>query len=244
MAGSTTVLPIAEAIAQAYSEENPGVTVSVAGGGSTRGIQALLEQTVNIASSSRFLTKREVEQALERGTYLVPFRIAYDCILPVVHVGNRLTDVTTRELKLVFSGEITNWKQIGGSDLTIKVISRDEKSGTRKVWDQLVMQEEPLSSTALLRRSTAAVLTAVSQQRGAIGYIGLGHLNASVKPLAVSGTMGSLQTARDGTYSLGRPLFMFTRGWPDGTALAFINFVLHPRQGQRLVYETGYVPLY
>ena len=244
LAGSTTVLPIARTIAQAYQEINPGVNVTVAGGGSAQGIKALIEGTVTIATSSRFLTTAEVNLATAQSIYLVPFRIAYDCIVPVVHVSNRVKDIALPDLKLIFTGAINNWRSLGGSDLMVKVVSRDSTSGTRKVWDSAVMGQQGLAADAGLRDSNDAVLEYVARDRGAIGYIGLGYLNATVKPLAVDGIMGSLKTARDGTYPIGRPLFLFTRGWPEGTALDFINFVLHPRGGQKLVHQTGYVPLY
>lgn len=242
--GSTTVLPITQEVAEAYMKEHPEVSISISGGGSGNGIKALIDGTTDIADSSRFIKDREVKLAVERGAYPVPFAVAYDCIVPVVHPSNPVENISMQQLKAVYMGKITNWQELGGPDKRIVVISRDTSSGTYEVWEKKVMEKERVYPGALLQASNGAVVQAVSRNTHAIGYIGLGYVDASVKMLSVNGISGSEQTTLDGTYPISRPLFMFTRGWPQGETLDFINYVLHPKRGQKYVREVGYVPLY
>ena len=242
--GSTTVLPIAQKVAEAYMKVNPKVKISISGGGSGEGIKALIDGTTDIADSSRFIKNEEVKLAVEKGAYPVPFAIAYDCIVPIVHPSNPVKSLTMDQLRAIYKGTIKNWKEVGGPALQIVVVSRDTSSGTYEVWEQKVMKKERVYAGALLQASNGAIVQAVSKNRYAIGYIGLGYINTSVKPLAVNGIKGSERTTLDGTYPISRALYMFTRGWPTGDTLNFINFVLNPQKGQRYVKEAGFVPLY
>ena len=242
--GSTTVLPIAQKVAEAYMKENPEVSISISGGGSGNGIKAIIDGTTDIADSSRFIKDKEVKLAVEKGAYPVPFRVAYDCIVPVVHPSNPMKDITMDQLKAIYKGEVKNWKDVGGSDKTVVVISRDTSSGTYEVWEKKVMKKEKVFPGALLQASNGAVAQAVAKNKYAVGYIGLGYLNKDVKALSVNGVVGSEETTLDGTFPISRPLFMFTQGWPEGDTVKFINYVLHPRKGQNLIKESGYVPLY
>ena len=241
--GSTTILPIAQDIAEAFERQCDDVKVHVSGGGSAEGIMALLSGHADIATSSSFITRDELRLAQQRDIYPVPFRIANDCILPVVHISNPLTDISSDHLRDIYLGLINNWKQLGGPDVPIAAISRDTASGTYEVWHNIIMGREPVTIAQPLAHSSAEVVRAVSGNPGAIGYIGLGYLNAHVKPLKVDGVMGSRQSLRNGTYLINRPLFMFTNNWPDGRSLEFINFVLDPRRGQVIIEEAGYIPL-
>jgi phosphate transport system substrate-binding protein len=242
--GSTTVLPIAQKVAEAYMKENPDVAISISGGGSGNGIKAIIDGTTDIADSSRFIKGKEVKLAVEKGFYPVPFRVAYDCIVPVVHPSNPIKDITMDQLKAIYKGEVKNWKDVGGPDKKVVVISRDTSSGTYEVWHKKVMKKEKVFPGALLQASNGAVAQAVAKNKYAIGYIGLGYLNKDVKALSVNGVVGSEETTLDGTFPISRPLFMFTQGWPTGDTVKFINYVLHPQKGQKLVRESGYVPLY
>jgi phosphate transport system substrate-binding protein len=242
--GSTTVLPIAQKVAEAYMKVNPKVKISLSGGGSGDGIKALIDGTTDIADSSRFIKEEEVKLAVQRGAYPVPFAVAYDSIIPIVHPSNPVKNLTMDQLKAIYMGTIKNWKEVGGPVLQIVVISRDTSSGTYEVWEQKVMKKERVYAGALLQASNGAIVQAVSKNRYAIGYIGLGYINKSVKSLTVNGIKGSEKTTLDGTYPISRPLYMFTRGWPTGDTLNFINYVLNPQKGQRYVKEAGFVPLY
>lgn len=242
--GSTTVLPIAQKVAEAYMKGNPDVKISISGGGSGNGIKAIIDGTTDIADSSRFIRDKEVKLAVEKGTYPVPFRVAYDCIVPVVHPSNSVTNLKLVQLKAIYEGKIKNWKEVGGPDRIIVVISRDTSSGTYEVWEKKVMKKNRVYPGALLQASNGAVAQAVSKNKNAIGYIGIGYINAHVKPVRVNGMVGSEETTLNGTFPVSRPLFMFTKGWPTGDTVKFINYVLHPDKGQKLVKDSGYVPLY
>jgi phosphate transport system substrate-binding protein len=242
--GSTTVLPIAQKVAEAYMKENPDISISISGGGSGNGIKAIIDGTTDIADSSRFIKDKEVKLAVEKGVYPVPFRVAYDCIIPVVHPSNSLQNITLDQLKAIYKGEVNNWKDLGGMDKKIVVISRDTSSGTYEVWEKKVMHKERVYPGALLQASNGAVAQAVAKNKYAIGYIGLGYLNKDVKALTVNGIVGSNATTLDGSFPISRPLYMFTQGWPTGDIVKFLNYVLSPDKGQKLVGEVGYVPLY
>jgi phosphate transport system substrate-binding protein len=242
--GSTTVLPIAQRVAEVYMKENPQVRISISGGGSGNGIKALIDAMTDIADSSRFIKENEVEQAVAKGIYPVPFAIAYDCIVPVVHPSNPVKNLSLDQLKAIYQGQVGNWKELGGPDLKITVISRDTSSGTYEVWETIVMRGERVYPGALLQASNGAVVQTVSKNKNAIGYIGIGYRNEEVKALTVNGVEGNPETTLNGKFPISRPLYMFTRGWPTGDTLKFINFVLHPDKGQKLVGEVGFVPLY
>jgi phosphate transport system substrate-binding protein len=140
--GSTTVLPIAQKVAEAYMKENPKVSISLSGGGSGNGIKAIIDGTTDIADSSRFIKGKEVKLAMEKGVYPVPFRVAYDCIVPVVHPSNPIKDISMDQLKAMYKGEVKNWKDVGGIDKKVVVISRDTSSGTYEVWNKKVMKKD------------------------------------------------------------------------------------------------------
>jgi phosphate transport system substrate-binding protein len=242
--GSTTVLPIAQKVAEAYMKEHPDVKITISGGGSGNGIKALIDGTTDIADSSRFIKDKEVKLAVENGRYPVPFAVAYDCIVPVVHPSNSIENLTLEQLRDIYMGKVKNWQDIGGPDRPVVVISRDTSSGTYEVWESKVLKEERVYPGALLQASNGAVVQAVSNNKNAIGYIGLGYVEENVKALTVNGVRGSAETTLNGTFPISRPLYMFTSGWPEGDALNFLNYVIHPQKGQKYVSEIGFVPLY
>jgi phosphate transport system substrate-binding protein len=242
--GSTTVLPIAQKVSEAYMKQNPDVKISISGGGSGNGMKALIDGSTDIADSSRFIKQKEVKLAVEKGTYPVPFAVAYDCIVPVVHPSNSIVNITMAQLKDIYMGKIKNFKAIGGPDRPIVVISRDTSSGTYEVWEKKVMKKARVFPGALLQASNGAVAQAVAKNKNAIGYIGLGYVNKDVKALSVDRITGSEASTLNGTYPISRPLYMFTPGWPKGDVVNFINFVINPEKGQKYVKAAGYVPLY
>jgi len=244
MDGSTTVLPIAQKVAEAYMKEFPDVNVTVSGGGSGNGIKAIIDGTTDVGNSSRFIKDEEVKQAVDKGAYPVPFAVAFDCIVPVVHPNNSVSNLTLDQLKAIYMGQIKNWKDVGGSDGEIVVISRDTSSGTYEVWEEKVMKKERVFPGALLQASSGAVAQAVSKNKNALGYLGIGYVDKSVKATTVNGIPGTEETTLNGKFAISRPLFMFTRGWPSGDTVKLINYVLHPQKGQKFVKEAGFVPLY
>lgn len=242
--GSTTVLPIAQKVAESFMKAYPDISISISGGGSGNGIKAIIDGTTDIADSSRFIKDKEVKLAMSNNVYPVPFAVAYDCIVPVVHPSNTVTDLSTDQLKAIYKGEIRNWREVGGPDRKIVVISRDTSSGTYEVWQEKVMRKERVFAGALLQASNGAIVQAVSKNKHAVGYIGLGYINDSVKGITVNGIKGSEETTLNGLFPVSRPLFMFTNKWPKEEVMQFINYVIHPQKGQSLVRQAGYVPLY
>jgi phosphate transport system substrate-binding protein len=240
--GSTTVLPIAQKAAEEFMKMYPDVNVTVSGGGSGNGIKAIIDGTTDIADASRFIKQKEVEMAVENGVYPVPFAVARDCIVPVVHPDNPIKDLSLEQLRGIYGGKTRNWNEVGGPDMEIVVVSRDTSSGTYEVWEDIVMEGGRVYPGALLQASNGAVAQAVAKNKHAIGYVGLSYLNKDIKALTVNGEEATLENAV--AYPVSRELFMFTRGWPTGTTLKFISYILHPKKGQQLVSETGYVPLY
>lgn len=242
--GSTTVLPIAQKTVEAFMKENPDIKISLSGGGSSNGIKALIDGTTDVATASRFIKDKEVRKSVGKGIYPVPFACAYDSIIPVVHPENTLNNITMAQLKAIYTGKIRNFRDIGGPDRKIVVISRDTSSGTYETWEKKVMKKERVTPRASVMASNGAVVQAVSNNKHAIGYVGIGYLDASVKSLTVDGVKGTEETTLNGMFPISRPLFMFTNGWPKGDTLKYIHFVLNPKKGQKQVSETGYVRLY
>lgn len=241
--GSSTVLPIAQKAAEVYMEQNSDVNISVRGGGSGNGIAALIDGAVDIADASRFIKQAEVEAAIENGNYPVPHRVAMDGIAVIVNPANSVEDLSLEDLKMIYSGEATNWSEFGGADMEIVVVSRDSSSGTFEVFNDITLGEERLTQGALLQASNGAIAGLVSDTEGAIGYVGLGYLSDAVKAVEVNGVTPSNATVASGEFPIARPLFMFTDGWPEGLTLRFVNFVLSA-EGQALIEEQGFVPLH
>ncbi len=240
--GSTTVLPIAQKVAEAFMKEHPDTAISISGGGSGNGIKALIDKTTDIANSSRAIKKEESEQAKAKGSNPVEFIVAFDCIVPVVHTSNPLKNITLDQLKAMYQGEIRNWKEIGGADKPIVVISRDTSSGTYEVWEEKVMKKERVFPRALLQASNGAIVQAVSKNPNAVGYIGLGYMDNSVKMLSVNGITGSKETTLNKSFPVSRPLYMYTPDQPAGDVKKFLDYMISKR-GQKLVEEEGFIPL-
>ena len=240
--GSTTVLPVAQAALEAYMKSHPGVNISLSGGGSGEGIKALIDKSTDIATSSREIKDSETAQAKAKGVNPVAHTVAIDAIVPIVNPKNKVKDLTIDQLSQIYQGKITNWKEVGGDDLQIVVVSRDSSSGTFESWAHLVLNNAKVTPKAQLQASSGAVVQAISKNRYAIGYIGIGYLNKSIKALTVGGIQASAETALSKQYPIARPLYMYTNGEPQGETAGYIKFVLSPA-GQKLVAKEGFVPL-
>ena len=240
--GSTTVLPIAQATLEAYMKANPTAKISLSGGGSGEGIKALIDGSTDIANSSREIKKTEEDLAKSKGLNPKEIVVAIDAIVPIVHTKNPVKNLSLDQLSGIYQGKITNWKEVGGDDLEIVVISRDSSSGTFEAWGELVLKGAKVSPRAQLQASNGAVDQAVSKNKYAIGYVGLGYLNKSVKALTVNGVQASEKTALSKEYPVSRFLYMVTNGEPKGETAKFVRFVLSPA-GQALVQKEGFVPL-
>jgi len=240
--GSTTVLPIAQATLESYMKANPGVNISLSGGGSGEGIKALIDKSTDIANSSREIKDKEVELAKSKGVNPVATVVAIDAIVPIVNPKNKVKNLTIDQLSQIYQGKITNWKEVGGDDLQIVVISRDSSSGTFEAWGEMVLNKAKVVATAQLQASNGAIVQTVSKNKYALGYIGLGYINKTIKPVTVNGIQASAMAAISKEYPVSRPLYMFTNGQPTGETAKFIKFILSPA-GQKLVEKEGFVPL-
>jgi len=240
--GSTTVLPIAQGTLEAFMKKHPEVQMSLSGGGSGEGIKALIDKTTDIATSSREIKKEEVELAKTKNINPVANVIANDAIVPVVNPKNKVKNLSVDQLSQIYQGKITNWREVGGDDLKIVVISRDSSSGTFESWDHFVMKKAKVAPQAQMLASNGAIVTAVAKNRYAIGYLGIGYVNKSVKALQVNGITASVQTALSKEYPFSRELYMYTDGDATGDVAKYIAFVKSP-EGQKIVVKEGFVPL-
>jgi len=241
--GSTTVLPITQKAAEVYQQRNKNVSITIEGSGSGNGIRALLEGNCDIANASRAMKDKEKIKAQQKGIRYREITVALDMIIPVVHPANKVSNLSLDQLKAIYEGSITNWKQIGGDNENIVVVSRDTSSGTYEVWHKLVMKKKNVKKDSLLQASNGAVLTTVAKNKKAIGYIGYGYVNNSIKTLQVNGVEGTISNGKSKRYPISRDLYMYVNvDKIDTKVQGFLDFILGP-QGQRLVKETGFIPL-
>lgn len=240
--GSTTVLPIAQKAAEVFMKKNPNVKIYVSGSGSGTGIKALIDNTTHIATSSREAKDKEIAAGKEKGVVLTSHTVALDGIVPVVHPSMKINDITLEQLRDIYTGKIKSWKELGGPNRPISVVSRDTSSGTYEVWEEKVLKGDKVRPDALLVASNGQAVQTVAQNRYAIGYIGIGYIDKSIKVLKVNGLTASAQNIRDGSWPIARPLFMYTNGKPSGMIENFINFVLS-KEGQKIVNEVKYVSI-
>lgn len=239
--GSTTVLPIMQKMVEVYMKANPSVKFTVSGGGSGNGIKAIIDGTTDIAMASRKMKDKEVALAKDKGVAAKEIVVAIDAIIPVVNPANKVAGATIEQLKDLYAGKTTEWKALGGEGPVV-VISRDTSSGTYETWEELVMKGEKVFPGALLQASSGAVVQAVSKNKNAIGYVGVGYLDASTKPLSVNGIVGNAETAASGKYPIARDLYVYVNGEPKGEIKKFLDFALSA-DGQKIVKEAGFVPL-
>lgn len=240
ISGSTTVLPIAQACAEIFMDMNPEVNISVRGGGSSVGIAAIIAGTADIGDASRHINTKELNQARENGVNPYENIVANDGIAVVVNKNNPVHALTLAQLKDIYTGNIQNWKDLGGPNLPIVVISRDVSSGTFEVFNTIVLQNEKVLDGSLMLASNNAVATTTAETPGAIGYIGLGYLNDNLNTVQIEGIMPSKQTIQSMEYPISRTLHMYTNGAPKGLVKEFIDFILSV-EGQEIVEEQGFI---
>ncbi len=242
IAGSTTVLPIAQKTAEEFMNDNPSADISVRGGGSSVGIAALIDGNCDIADSSRPIKDVEIQKAVSNGRDPVAHIVALDGIAVVVNKSNPVSKLSKKQVKDIFMGKISDWSQLGGNTGKIVVVSRDTASGTFEAFGELVMQKEKVMPSALMQVSNQAVAQIINQTPNSIGYVGLGFMTNSLKAIEIEEVMPSKETVLSGKYSVTRPLFMYTNGKPQGTIKKYLDFVKSP-DGQNLVESQGYVGL-
>jgi phosphate transport system substrate-binding protein len=244
--GSDTVLPLAQAEAEEFMNEDPKKSVTVTGGGTGVGIAALIDGEVDIATASREMKTDEIEAAKAKGINPVKYTIAYDGIAVVVNPKNPVSELTFEQLRGIYNGSISNWNKVVGENRPIAVISRDSSSGTYQDFKNDVLQGDEYRPDALTQPATGGVVTEVSQNPNAIGYIGIAYVDNNVKVLGLDKGNGSVSPSAEsvlsGAYPLSRSLYFYTKGEPFGLTKEFIDFVISEK-GQILVREVKYIPL-
>jgi len=237
IAGSTSVQPFSDVLAEKFMEKNKNVQVNVQGGGSSQGIEAATSGAAAIGSSSRAVKDEEKTKG-----NLVDTTIALDGIAIVVHPANTVENLKTEDIRNIYLGNIKNWKEVGGPDALITVVSREEGSGTREAFTSLVMDKKDILKTAIIQNATGAVRTTVVGDKNAIGYVSLASLNESVKALDIDGAAATDANVKAGTYKLQRPFVYVTKEAPAGLAKAFIDFVLSA-EGQKIITDEGAISI-
>ena len=232
VAGSTSVQPFAEKLAEVYMEHHPQTRIDVQGGGSSAGIFAAQQGAADLGASSRELVKAE------KALHEIP--IAWDGIAVIVHPSNPLNNLTLKQLRQIFQGRITNWQDLGLPPHAIDLISREEGSGTREAFEHLVMGKSEVSHGALVQDSNGSVREIVAGDPYSLGYISAGLVDDRVKAVAIDGILPTRENIKTQKYKLVRRFLLVSRKTPAGQCQAFVHFILSP-QGQRLLEAEGLV---
>lgn len=233
VAGSTSIQPFMEKLADHFIALNPGFNISVQGGGSTAGIQATMNNTCDIGMSSRNLKPEE--------NRLKIFLIAMDGIAIIVNRLNPVADLTMDQLRRIFTGEITNWQALGGTDKRIFPVTREEGSGTRGAFEDIVMRRQAISDACLVQDSNGAVREIIANTPEAIGYISAGLIDSRVKALALDSVTPAYGNIVGHRYQIVRPFLLLTRDEPSGRVKEFISYVLSA-DGQSILKGIGLIP--
>ncbi|MCA1961685.1 MAG: phosphate ABC transporter substrate-binding protein [Desulfomonile sp.] len=236
IAGGTAHIPVMKDAAEKIMAKNPKIRITIAGGGSGVGVQKVGEGLVHIGNTGRPLTAAEIEKY-----GLKSFAFAIDGVAVAVNPKNSVNALTSDQVKDIFAGKITNWKDVGGADAPIHLFTRDEASGTREVFWEKLLKKGPIISAANVVPSNGAMKVALSQDTLAIGYLGIGHVDSTVKAIKLDGADPSQENASSGAYKVTRKLYMNTKGEPSPLSKAFIDYILGSA-GQEIVKKHGYIP--
>lgn len=252
--GSDTQVNLVASLAEVYMEINPEAMISVTGGGSGTGIAALINNQIDLANSSREITDSEIEQAREQGVDPVRIIIAMDGLSVVVNEDNPVDELTREEIGAIFSGEITNWQDVGGEDREISLYGRQSNSGTYVYFRENVVRDD-FSEDKMRMNGNAQIVEGVLGDSSAIGYVGVGYTvdgGEVVKGLKILGValdedspyVKPLDPANvaDGSYPIARPLHHYSNGVPEGLIRDYIEFVLSD-EGQQVAVNSGFYPV-
>lgn len=242
--GSTTVGPIADAFAEVFMKTHPKLRLTVKKTGSGDGAAALIDGRCDIATMSRFMKGKEFKKAVLKGIVPVAHVVAMDGVCVIVHPSNPAGALTTEEVRKIYKGEISNWKQLGGADMPIVIISRDTSSGTYETFHKLAMKKQKMAKSVEYVNSNPQAHARVKTTPGAIAYVGLGFVDDDVKGLVIDSVTPNRDTIASGRYPLARPLYFFTNGYPKLGSLthAFCTFYL-TEKGQEIIEAKGFVPV-
>jgi phosphate transport system substrate-binding protein len=234
IAGSTSVQPYAEVLAEEYELLYPGRETDIQGGGSAAGITAAESGTADIGMSSRELKEKEMS--------LWSVEIAKDGLAIIIHPNNPISNMSLDQIRDIYSTKISNWSELGGSKAKIHIIAREEGSGTRSAFESLVMGDEKITLKAIVQDSNGAVRQLVSDDINSIGFISLGLVNNTVKSVSLEGIAPTRDNVINGTYSLYRPFLFVVNGEPTGPVKQFVDYTLSP-EGQKILTHEGLISI-
>ena len=237
IAGGTAHIPVMQEAAKRIMTLNPDIRITVAGGGSGVGVKQVGEGLVEIGNTGRPLKAEEVEKY---GLKTFPFAI--DGVAVVVHPSNAVAELTFAQVADIYAGKITNWKEVGGADAKINLYVREDGSGTREVFTDKAIKGGEVAASANVVNSNGAMKTAVAKDENAIGYVGIGHIDESVKAPKLEGMTATQENAANGSYTVVRDLFMNTKGDPQGLTALFIDYIYSP-EGAEIIAGCGYIPI-
>lgn len=237
IAGGTAHIPVMQEAAKRIMTLNPDIRITVAGGGSGVGVKQVGEGLVEIGNTGRPLKAEEVEKY---GLKTFPFAI--DGVAVVVHPSNSVAELTFAQVADIYAGKITNWKEVGGADAKINLYVREDGSGTREVFTDKAIKGGEVAASANVVNSNGAMKTAVAKDKNAIGYVGIGHIDESVKAPKLEGMTATQENAANGSYTVVRDLFMNTKGDPQGLTALFIDYIYSP-EGAEIIADCGYIPI-
>lgn len=242
--GSTTVGPISKAFADFYKENHAGVNITISESGSGNGVKSLMNNACDIANMSRFMKPAEFKSCVDKGILPVAHVVAFDGLAVVVNPKNPVKALTVAQIADIYTGKISNWKQLGGEDAKIVVVSRDTNSGTYETFNELVLKKAAITKDAEYVGSNGQARTRVNTTKNAIAYVGLGFVDDTVKPLSVEGILPTAKSVSTGKYPIARPLYMFTNGYPKMGSDVYNFVTLHlSKEGREIVSDLGYIPV-
>lgn len=237
IAGGTAHIPVMTQAAQDIMAYNPKIRITVAGGGSGVGVKQVGEGLAGIGNTGRPLKESEIQQY---GLKTFPFAI--DGVALAVHPDNPIKSLTKEQVVKIYSGEARDWKDLGGNPGAINLYGREDGSGTRETFTDKLLGKAELAPTVNVVNSNGAMKTAIAQDKRAIGYVGIGHLDPSIAGVAIDGHVPSQENAAKGEYPVVRDLFMNTKGEPTGLTAAFIGYI-YSEPGAKIIEKSGYIPI-
>lgn len=244
--GSDTVLPLTQKEAEAFMKENTSSKITVTGGGSGVGIAAFVDGSTDIAMSSRKMKMSEKMKLQDAGKAYKEVIVANDALTVIVNPANKVNQLTKEQIEGIFTGKITNWKEVGGDDLKIVAYSRESSSGTYEFFKEKLLNNKNYGTSILMMPATGAVVQSVSQTKGAIGYVGFAYIEKNIKTLKISYDKGktfvepTIENAKSKAYPVVRPLYYYYLTKDESKVKAFIDFILSA-EGQKVVSNVGYI---
>ncbi len=242
--GSSTVGPISKAFADFYKEGHPNVNITISESGSGNGVKSLMNKACDIANMSRFMKDAEFKSCVDKGIRPVAHVVAFDGLAVIVNPKNTVRALSMKQISDIYTGKISNWKELGGEDAKIVIVSRDTNSGTYETFNELVLKKAPVAKDAEYVGSNGQARTRVNTTKNAIAYVGLGFADDSVKTLSVNGILPNAKSVSSGKYPIARPLFMFTDGYPKMGSDVYNFVTIHlSKEGREIVSDLGYIPV-